>query len=86
MIVPHAKWHYRAATMEFVAYLEGQYVDMHIVTDTGETLAVAFNKDSIFKVQRSIERMGRECPEIATWGDRSGGTPVELRHPIPASG
>jgi hypothetical protein len=56
--------------MELVAYLDEQRVEMHIVTETGETVAVDCAKDSIFRVQRSIERMRRECPEVATWSDR----------------
>jgi hypothetical protein len=67
MTIPHAQKHYRAATMELVAYLDEQRVEMHIVTQTGETVAVDCAKDSIFRVQRSIERMRRECPEVATW-------------------
>jgi len=70
--IPHAQTHYRAATMELVAYLDEQRVEMHILTETGETVAVACAKDSIFRVQRSIERMGQECPEIATWNDGLG--------------
>jgi len=69
MTIPHAQKHYRAATMELVAYLDEQRVEMHIVTQTGETVAVDCAKDSIFRVQRSIERMRRECPEVATWSD-----------------
>jgi hypothetical protein len=68
MTIPHAQTRYHAATMELVAYLDEQRVEMHIVTETGETVAVACARDSIFKVQHSIERMARECPEIATWG------------------
>ena len=67
MTIPHAQKHYRAATMELVAYLDEQRVEMHIVTQTGETVAVDCASDSIFRVQRSIERMRRECPEVATW-------------------
>jgi len=68
MTIPHAQTRYRAAAMELVAYLDEQRVEMHIVTGTGETVAVACARDSIFRVQQSIERMARECPEIATWG------------------
>jgi len=31
---------------------------MHIVSETGETAAVARARDLIFRVQRAIERMG----------------------------
>ena len=70
MTIPHARTHYRAATMELVAFLDEQRVEMHIVTQNGETIAVDCAKGSIFRVQQSIERMKRECPEVATWSDR----------------
>ena len=66
-----ATTHYRAATMDFVVYTEEQRVEMHILTDKGETVAVTCAKELIFRVQRLIERMGRECPEIALWNDVS---------------
>ena len=58
---------YRAVSMELAAYLDGRYVEMHIVTDTGQAIAVACDADSIFAIQQHIEQMGRECPEIASW-------------------
>jgi len=72
------KIRYRAVSMELAAYLDARYVEMHILTDTGAVIAVVCERDSIFAVQRHIEQMGRECPEIATWksvenSDRSRG-------------
>ena len=61
------KTRYRAVSMELAAYLDARYVEMQIVTDTGASVAVVCDRDSIFAVQRHIEQMGRECPEIATW-------------------
>ncbi len=58
---------YRAVSMELAAYLDARYVEMHIRTDTGALIAIVCDSDSIFAVQRHIEQMGRECPEIATW-------------------
>jgi hypothetical protein len=58
---------YHAVSMELAAYLDGHYVEMHIVTDTGEAVAVVCPRDSIFVVQRQIARIGHDCPEIATW-------------------
>jgi hypothetical protein len=40
MIIPHAQKHYRAATMELVACMDEQHIEMHIVTQIGETVAV----------------------------------------------
>ena len=78
------KMHYRAVSMELAAYLDGRYVEMHIVTDRGETIAVACPNDSIFAIQKHIEQIGRECPEIATWSDdyriQSGKVPAKLEH------
>jgi len=58
---------YRAVSMELVAYLDGRYVEMHILTDTGKSITVACGGDSIFAVQRHIEQMKHECPEISSW-------------------
>lgn len=69
MTLPQMRTRYRAATMELVAYLDERCVEMHIVTDCGESIAVVCARDSILKVERQIARMGRECPEIATWGE-----------------
>jgi len=58
---------YRAAAMDLAAFLDEQYVEMRIVTDTGATVTIVCDKDSIFSIQRHIEKMGRACPEISTW-------------------
>jgi hypothetical protein len=58
---------YRAVSMELVAYLDRRYVEMRILTDTGKSIAVTCGGDSIFAVQRHIERMKHECPEISSW-------------------
>jgi hypothetical protein len=63
---------YRATSMALAAHLDERYVEMRIVTDTGETLAVMCPRDSIFTVQRQIEKIGRDCPEIAGWGHHPG--------------
>ena len=79
MASPPERIRYRAVSMELAAYLDARYVEMHIFTDTGASIAIVCDKDSIFAVQRHIEQMGRECPEIATWKsvqDRAGGWSV----------
>ena len=58
---------YHATSMELAACLDERYVEMHIGTDTGQDIAVVCEKDSIFAIQRHIEQLGRECPEISTW-------------------
>src|SRR5437879_3739357 len=58
---------YRAVSMELAAYLDGHYVEMHIVTETGEAISIVCPRDSIFAVQRHIERIGHDCPQIASW-------------------
>jgi hypothetical protein len=86
----HLPTRYRAVSMELAAYLDGRYVEMHILTDTGESIVVACPKDSIFAIQRHIERIGRECPEIATWSrhrdpnhELSGQTPFSRSAMLP---
>jgi hypothetical protein len=59
---------YHAVALEFAACLDERCVEMHIFTATGETISVACPSDSIFAIQRHIERLAQECPEIATWG------------------
>lgn len=59
---------YHAVSMELAAYLDEHCVEMHILTDRGETISVVCPTDSIFAVLRHIKRLGIECPEIATWG------------------
>jgi hypothetical protein len=68
---------YCAVSMELAAYLDDRYVEMHILTDTGQTISVVCESDSIFAVQRHIERLGKDCPEIATW--KSAATIPTLR-------
>jgi hypothetical protein len=63
----HAPARYHAVSMELAAYLDERCVEMHILTGTGETIAVTCPSDSIFAVQRHIEELGHQCPEIATW-------------------
>ena len=62
-----AQIRFRAVAMQLVADLDGRYVEMHVITETGDAVAIACEKDSIFAVQRHIEQMGRECPEISSW-------------------
>jgi hypothetical protein len=56
-----------AVEMQLVADLDRRYVEMHVVTDTGQAVAIQYERGSIFAVQRHIEQMGRECPEILSW-------------------
>jgi hypothetical protein len=69
---PAKQFRYHATSMELAADLDRRYVEMRIRTDTGENITVECARDSIFAIQRHIEQMGRECPEISTW--RSIGT------------
>jgi hypothetical protein len=69
---------YRATSMELAVYLDNHYVEMHILTDTGKAIAIACDRDSIFALQRHIEQIGRECPQISTWKiATSGSDPLE---------
>lgn len=67
MNLESAKIRYCAISMELAAYLDDRYVEMHILTDTGETVAIVCKEDSILAIQRNIEKLAGACPEIATW-------------------
>ena len=58
---------YHAISMELAVYLDDEYVEMQIATDAGERITVVCERDSIFAIQRHIEQIGRDCPEISTW-------------------
>jgi hypothetical protein len=64
---PPAPIRYHATAMQLVAYLDGRYVEMHILTSTGRTIEIVCERDSIFSVQRHIEDIGLACPEISSW-------------------
>jgi len=75
---------YRAVSMEFTAYLDAHNVEMHILTDTGETIAIICPRDSIFAIQKHIELLGKACPEIATWSERYRADLKRLEDPLRA--
>ena len=62
--------------MQLTAYLDGRYVEMHILTDMGKTIDIICEKDSIFSVQQHIEQIGRACPEISNW------KPAQVAEPL----
>jgi len=72
---------YRAVSMELAAFLDGQYVEMRILTDSGTAITVACDGGSIFAVQRHIEQMGRDCPEISSWAPLSPANARKLPAP-----
>jgi hypothetical protein len=82
MTPPLTATRYRAASMELAVYLDGHYVEMYILTDTGKAIAIACDRDSIFAVQRHIEQIGRECPQIATWKTAAPADPADPSAPV----
>jgi hypothetical protein len=72
---PNQQIRYQAVEIQLAADLDAHCVEMRIVSDTGDVVAVACPSDSIFAVQRHIEQLGKLCPEIATWGPRKLGWP-----------
>ena len=56
-----------ASSMELAAYLDEQYVEMHIATPDGSSVTVVCNRDSILKIERHIRDLAAECPQIGTW-------------------
>jgi hypothetical protein len=81
MMSAKPSFRYRAASMGLAAYLDDRHVEMHIVTDQGESLAIVCPRDSILAVQHHIERLGQDCPEIAHWG-RDPGLPAATGHSV----
>ena len=67
MKLPPATICYRAVSMELAADFDARNVEMHILTGTGKTIAIVCARDSIFAVQKHIEKLSKACPEIATW-------------------
>ncbi|MEX2202109.1 MAG: hypothetical protein WD711_11985 [Dongiaceae bacterium] len=56
----------RAVAMQLIADLDGRYVELHVVTDRGQTLAITCDSNSIFAIQQHIEQLSEECPETAS--------------------
>jgi hypothetical protein len=56
--------------MELAAYLDAHTVEMHILTNTGDAIAIVCPRDSIFAIQRHIAQIGADCPEISSWSDK----------------
>lgn len=60
---------FRALAMEFAAHLDEHFVELHIITDTGDSIAIACPSASIIEIQRHIDQLVRQCPEIVSWGN-----------------
>lgn len=65
---PESTHRFRGIAMEFAAYLDDQFVELHIITDTGEFLSIACPCASIIEIQKHIEQLVHQCPEIVSWG------------------
>jgi len=52
--------------MQLAAYLDERCVEMRIVTDTGKSIAIVYDRDGIFAIERHIDQVpsSRECLEI----------------------
>lgn len=84
MMFTPATIRYRAVSMELAADLDARNVEMHILTDTGKTIAIVCPRDSIFAIQKHIEQIAKACPEIATWSDQYRADLKRLEDPLPA--
>ena len=69
---------YRPLSMQLVAYLDGHYVEMQILTDNGESIVITCPGDSIFALQQHIEQFSQQCPEIAGWNQAAQVKPSPL--------
>lgn len=61
----------RAVAMQLIADSNGRYVEMHIVTDRGQTLVVACENQSLIVMQRELQQFNqhtRDIAEISEWG------------------
>lgn len=57
----------RAVAVQLAAHLDGRYVDLTIITDRGQTVAITCDNRAIFEVKRRIEQLAQDCPEVASW-------------------
>jgi hypothetical protein len=53
--------------MELAAHLDEHRVDMLVVAHDGTTIAVECENNTIFRIQKHIAQIARDCPEIAMW-------------------
>ena len=67
MTIPLTPRRYRAISMQLAAYLGGPYVEMHILTDTGKTVPLICEQQQVPALQRHIESLRADTPEIAAW-------------------
>ena len=72
MNAPPTPIRYQAVSMQLAAFLDGRYVEMQLLTDAGEAVAIACDKNSILSIGRHIRQLGRECPEDLDLADRQG--------------
>jgi hypothetical protein len=82
MTPPPASLRFRAVSMEFAAYLDAHAVEMHIRTDTGQSIAIVCPRDSIFAIQKHIGQICNACPEIATWSEDDRSRPSKPAGPL----
>lgn len=57
----------RAITMQLFTDANGRNVEMHIVTDRGQTLVVACESALLFAMQRELQQLNRSIPDISDW-------------------
>jgi hypothetical protein len=67
MNVPPVQGKYHAVSMQLAGYSDERHIGVHILSDTGKTIAVTDDRDSIFAIQQHIAQIAWDCPEILTW-------------------
>lgn len=55
----------RAVAMQLIADVNGRYVEMHIVTDRGQTLVIACENQSLIAMQRELQQFNQGSQDIA---------------------
>jgi hypothetical protein len=69
----------RAAAMQLIADLNGRYVEMHIVTDRGQTLVVACDNQTLIAMQRELQQFNQDIQDIAEMSDWDPSDTVALQ-------
>lgn len=80
MRTPAPQFRFRAVSMELAAHLDERRVDMLVIAADGTTVAIECEADTIVKVQRHIQALAEECPEVLTWGKRDKEAAVTPDH------
>jgi len=69
----------RAVALQLIADLNGRYVEMHIVTDRGQTLVIACENQSLMAMQRELQQFNQNIQDISDMSEWDPSDTVALR-------